>query len=47
MWIIKKKNQMPFFGKLTFCEFHIFPCQANEIKLFQKKNQINLFSRKC
>ena len=30
------KNSEAFFGKLTFCEFHVLPCKANKMKFFKK-----------
>ena len=40
------ENSDTFFGKLTFCEFHIFLCRAHKMKFFEKKNSNYFFSEK-
>ena len=40
------ENSDTFFGKLTFCEFHIFVCPAHKMKFFEKKNKKKNFMEK-
>ena len=39
------ENRDEYFGKLTFCEFHVFLCPANKIKYFEKKFKKNSFGK--
>ena len=42
------ENSDAFFGKLTFCEFHIFQCPAHKKKLKKKKFKfLFFFWKKC
>ena len=40
------ENRDEYFGKLTFCVFHIFLCRAHKMKFFEKKNSNYFFLEK-
>ena len=40
------ENSNAFFGKFTFCAFHIFLCPAHKMNFFEKKFQIHFLVEK-